>query len=62
MRLYLFLRLCGSRHTFAQNSFWVMVFRRAKPLLRNVFMFILEIFIIIIIKTRQSFCHSDYLY
>ena len=30
-----FLRLCGSRHTFVQNSFWAMVFRRTKPLLRK---------------------------
>ncbi|QHV54079.1 hypothetical protein [Akkermansia muciniphila] len=30
-----FLRLCGSRHTFVQNSFWAMVFRRIKPLLRK---------------------------
>ncbi|WP_336526807.1 hypothetical protein [Bacteroides acidifaciens] len=30
-----FLRLCGSRHTFVQNSFWAMVCRRTKPLLRK---------------------------
>ena len=30
-----FLRLCGSRHTFVQNSFWAMVFRRIIPLLRK---------------------------
>ena len=30
-----FLRLCDSRHTFVQNSFWAMVFRRTKPLLRK---------------------------
>ncbi|WP_353844750.1 hypothetical protein [Bacteroides sp.] len=30
-----FLRLCGSRHTFVQNSFWAMVFRRIISLLRK---------------------------
>ncbi|MCS2897242.1 hypothetical protein NXX47_13890 [Bacteroides fragilis] len=33
-----FLRLCGSLHTFVQNSFWAMVFRRIKPLLRKILM------------------------
>ncbi|MEE0574430.1 MAG: hypothetical protein UC662_12775 [Paraprevotella clara] len=31
-----FLRLCGSRRTFVQNSFWAMVCRRIKPLLRKI--------------------------
>lgn len=31
-----FLRLCGSRDTFVQNSFWAMVYRRTKPLLRKI--------------------------
>ncbi|WP_418942610.1 hypothetical protein, partial [Phocaeicola plebeius] len=33
-----FLRLCGSRHTFVQNSFWAMVCRRTIPLLRKILM------------------------
>lgn len=56
-----FLRLCSSRHTFVQNPFGRWCVDRQKTILRNVVMFILVIFIIIIIKTRQSFCHSDYL-
>ena len=47
-----FLRLCSSRHTFVQNPFGRWCVDRQKPILRNVVMFILVIFIIIIIKTR----------
>ena len=38
VRLCLFLRLCGSRHTFVPNSFWAMVCRRTIPLLRKILM------------------------